>query len=343
MINPAELLRALLAGQSLGRDKTRELFLEIMSGTLEPAALGGILVALAAKGESADELVGAAEAMRAHVTPISVPDGVDPIDTCGTGGDGKPTFNVSSAVAIVAAAAGLTVAKHGNRSTTRPSGSAEGLAALGINVEADPETVSRCLDEVGVGFLYAVKLHPAMKHAGPVRKALGVRTIFNLIGPITNPAGVRRQLLGVNRPELVPLMRSVLMELGAERVMVVHGEDGLCDLSLSGSSHVASYDGHASAEFSVSPGAVGVKPARLESLYVSSAAESAAVIERVLAGEDCPAGEMIVLNAGAALWVGGKVDEISAGVSLAREVLASGQAARVLDSWRAVSHGRSVG
>lgn len=339
MVSVPNLLKRLLDHESLSREETRALFTEIMTGAVDPAALGALLTAIAAKGEHTDEIVGAAEALRAHVTPVQVPEGATPIDTCGTGGDGKPTFNVSSAVAIVAAAAGATVAKHGNRSNARPSGSAEGLAALGIKVEADQATVERCLAEVGVSFLYAAKLHPAMKHAGPVRKILGIRTIFNLIGPITNPAGVRRQLLGVSRPELVEQMRTVLIELGTERAMVVHGEDGLCDLSLSGPSRVATYDAGQTAEMTVDPESLGVQPAPLEALFVKSAEESAAVIERALTGEASPPAEMIALNAGAALWVAGMADTLAAGVMQARDVLSSGAAADVLQRWRTVSHG----
>lgn len=334
------LLQALLRGEALSRETTQSLFNQIMTGGLDPAALGAVLTALAAKGETTEEIVGAASALREHVTPVNVPDGVTPIDTCGTGGDGKPTFNVSSAVAIVAAAAGATVAKHGNRSNARPSGSAEGLSALGINVEADPQTLEKCLAEVGVSFLYALKLHPAMKHAGPVRKTLGIRTIFNLIGPITNPAGVKHQLLGVSRPELVEQMRSVLIELGVKRAMVVHGEDGLCDLSLSGPSWVATFADGKMSEFKVEPAELGVEPAAIETLFVSSAEESAAVIEAALNGEKSHAAEMIVLNAGAALWVAEKASDIASGINLAREALTSGAASKTLDRWRAVSHGR---
>lgn len=339
MVRIPDLLSTLLRGENLSREITRELFTEIMTGAVDPAALGGILTALAYKGEDTEEIVGAAEALRAHVTPVQVPDGLNPIDTCGTGGDGKPTFNVSSAVAIVAAAAGATVAKHGNRSVTRPSGSAEGLAALGINVEADAATLERCLSEVGVSFLYAARLHPAMKHAGPVRKALGIRTIFNLVGPITNPAGVKRQLLGVNKPELVERMRAVLVELGAQRVMVVHGSNGLCDLSLSGPSQVATYADGDMAEMTIEPESVGVTPAPVERLYVKSAEESAAAIEKALGGEASPVSEMIVLNAGAALWVAALAEDIAAGVTQAREAITSGKAKDVLRRWRSVSHG----
>ena len=195
-MQPTSLLKKLTARQDLTSDETRDVFDALMNNQLEPPVMAALLAALATKGETVDEIVGAAEALRQHVARVQTPAGVAAIDTCGTGGDGKPVLNISTTVAIVAAAAGVTVAKHGNRSNARPSGSAEVVAALGVNAEADVPTLERCLERCRVAFLYAVRLHPAMKHAAPVRRALGIRTIFNLIGPLTNPAGVRRQLLG---------------------------------------------------------------------------------------------------------------------------------------------------
>ena len=332
-----DTLARLTSGHGLTVAESRELFDRIMEGRVETTLLAGITAALAAKGETIDEIVGAAEAMRARATPVRVPAGVEAIDTCGTGGDGKPTFNVSSAVAIVAAAAGATVAKHGNRSNSRPSGSAEGLAALGIDVEAGVPVLERCLRECRVAFLYAVRMHPAMKHAAPVRRALGIRTIFNLVGVLTNPAGVKRQLLGVNRPELVEKMADALGRLGATRAMVVHGREGLCDLSISGPSLIARWDGKKITLEEVDCSVIGARSAVLESLFVKSPEASAAVIESVMGGSPGGAREMIVFNTAAALWVAGLANDWGAGAEAAREAIDSGAARDVLKRWRELS------
>jgi anthranilate phosphoribosyltransferase len=333
----AALLRRLIAGEDLTSGETRALFDALMSGQLEPVVVAALLTALATKGETVDELVGAAEAMRAHVAPVRVPAGVQAIDTCGTGGDGKPVFNVSSTVAVVAAAAGATVAKHGNRSNVRPSGSAEALAELGINLDADVPALERCLADARVAFLYAIRLHPAMKHAAPVRRALGIRTIFNLVGPLTNPAGVRRQLLGVNEARRVDDMLAALQRLGAERALVVHGREGLCDLSIAGASKVGRWDGRQATVEEVDPGVIGVAPASLESLFVQSPAQSAAMIRAVLDGEPGPAREMVVFNAAAALWVANLADDWGTGAARAREAIDSGAARATLARWCAAS------
>ena len=332
-MNAAPLLAKLTARQDLSAHETRALFGALMANQLEPPVTAAILAALATKGESVDELVGAAEALRQHVAPVQTPPGVQAIDTCGTGGDGKPVFNVSSTVAIVAAAAGATVAKHGNRSNVRPSGSAEALSALGVSVEADVATLETCLRLCRIAFLYAVRLHPAMKHAAPVRRMLGIRTIFNLIGPLTNPAGVRRQLLGVNRPELVSPMTDALRRLGAERAIVVHGLEGLCDLSVAGPSRLARWDGHAVTVEEVDCRVVGAEPGDLRSLYVDSPEASARMIQGVLAGEPGLPREMVVFNAAAALWVAGLASDWSSGAALAREALDRGAARQTLSTW----------
>lgn len=333
-------LREIVGGRTLTEQEAHALFDQIMSGSVLEPLLGAILGALATRGESIDELAGAARAMRAKVTPIAVPAGVNAIDTCGTGGDGKPTFNVSSAVAIVAAAAGATVAKHGNRSAARPSGSAEGLAALGINVDADPLTLERCLRECRVAFLYAVKLHPAMKYAGPVRQAVGIRTIFNLVGPLTNPAGVRRQLMGVSRPEHVEMIINALKLLGAERAMVVHGLEGLCDLSIAGPTMLARLDKGAVTTEQVDCSVIGATPTQLDRIFVDSPAASAAIIEAIVSGQPGPGRQTVVFNAAAALWVAGLADDWASGAAKAREALDSGDAERTLTNWRKVSYGQ---
>lgn len=331
---PSALLRRLVAREDLSREETRALFDQIMEGRLDAALLAALLTALAVKGEHADEITGAVEALRARVTPVRLPPGATAIDTCGTGGDGKAIFNVSTTVALVVAAVGGVVAKHGNRSNMRPSGSAEVLQTLGIDVEAGAAALERCLAEIGLAFLYAPKLHPAMRHAAPVRRQLGIRTIFNLIGPLTNPAGVRRQLLGVNRPELLSTMRSALRALGAERAMIVHGCEGLCDLSLAGRSRIARWDGRQEQDEEIDCSVVGATPAPLETVLVRSPQESAAVIEGVLGGQPGPARDLVVLNAAAALWVAGLAADWREGGAAAREVLDSGRAGEVLAQWR---------
>ncbi len=337
-MSASDVLARIVAGDHLSRGEARELFVELMNGRVDPQRVAGLLAALATKGETIDEIVGAAEALRMHATRVALPAGVAAIDTCGTGGDGQPTFNVSTAVAIVAAAAGATVAKHGNRSNIRPSGSAEVLAALGVNVDADVPTLERCLERCRVAFLYAVRLHPAMRHVAPVRRALAMRTIFNLVGPLANPAGVRRQLLGVNRAELVEPMLAALRDLGAERALVVHGQEGLCDLSISGPTLVARWDGSAVRIEEVDACVAGVAPAPLEELFVDGPEQSATVIREILAGRGGPAREMVVLNASAALWVAGLAENWAAGAALARETLDSGRARSVLKEWCEVSH-----
>jgi anthranilate phosphoribosyltransferase len=327
------------AGQDLSREEARNAFGLIMSGRVEPATIGALLKALAAKGEAVDEIAGAAQALRRCMTPVRCPD--DAIDTCGTGGDGISTFNVSTTAALIAAAAGATVAKHGNRSTTRVSGSAEALHALGVNVEADVSTVERCLAELRIGFLFAPALHPAMKHAAPVRKALGIRTIFNLLGPLVNPAGVRRQVVGVPQPELTELLAGVLGELGCQHAWVVHGTDGLCDLTATAETRVTELLNGATRTFTVSAAACGLAGgATLHDLRVASAEASAQAVRDILAGASGPRRDHALLNAGAALVVGGLADDLGSGVARAAQAVDSGAASGTLEALIALSHGR---
>lgn len=337
-MDPLPLLAKLVARQNLTLAEARTLFDELMDGRLEPSMLAALLTALACKGETVDELVGAAEAMRSRVQPVRVPAGAAAIDTCGTGGDGKPIFNVSTCVAIVAAAAGATVAKHGNRSHTRPSGSAEVAGALGVNLDADVDVLERCLERCRIAFLYAIRLHPAMAHAAPIRRLLGIRTIFNLVGPITNPAGVRRQMIGVNRPELVETLLAVLHRLGAERAMVIHGREGLCDLSVAGPSYVGRWDGQRVSLEEVDCRVIGATPGSLTQLNVTNPEHSAALIRAVLAGAPGLAREMVVFNTAAALWVAGRAADWAEGAQLARAAIDTGAARELLEAWVRESH-----
>lgn len=330
-------LRAVVAGQVLPADEARALFDAIMDGAVETPLICGLLGALATRGEAVSEVVAAAEAMRARMVRVRLPaGGIHAIDTCGTGGDGKPTFNISTTAAIVAAAAGATVAKHGNRSHVRPSGSAEGVAALGISADAPLEAIERSLAEARIAFLFAPRLHPAMKHASPARVALGIRTIFNLLGPLTNPASVRRQLVGVPRPDLVPLMAEALRRLGSERVLVVHGECGVCDLTLDGPTRVAELDRGVIRERVLRPEDFGLRSAPLAETFVNSAQESAAVVQRVLAGDPGPARDTVAFNAGAALWAAGVAPDIGKGVELAQAAIADGRARETWMRWRQI-------
>jgi anthranilate phosphoribosyltransferase len=333
-----DLLRQIVAGRDLSRDDSRRAFEQIMSGQEQPALVAGLLAALAVKGETVDEIVGAALAMRERVTPVRC----DPeaVDTCGTGGDGISAFNVSTTAAIIAAAAGVTVAKHGNRTNTRVSGSAEVLEALGVNVEADVPTVERCLQKARIGFLYARALHPAMRHAAPVRAALGIGTVFNLLGPLVNPAGVQRQVLGVARAEWTEKLAAVSAELGSRKVWVVHGSNGLCDLTVTGPTKVTELDGGVIRTFEVSPQQYGLSPGRLEDLRVASVAQSAEVVRAILAGDPGPCRNHALLNAGAAILVSGRVASLHDGVALAASTLDSGAAVATLESLIECSHGR---
>jgi len=332
-----ETLRAVMARADLPRAQTYWAFSQIMEGLWDEAKIGGLLVALAVKGETAEELAGAAEAMREHVLRIDT-GGAETIDTCGTGGTGLSTLNVSTAAALVVAGTGVKVAKHGNRTNTRASGSADVLAALGVNIDADDKTVSRCLEEANVGFCFAVRCHPAMKYAVPVRKSLGVRTIFNVLGPLTNPAGARRQLMGVFDKALTRTMAEVLGALGAERAMVVHAEDGLDEISVTATTHVAHWQDGAVRTEELRPEDVGIPRARLDDLMVGSPEESAAVIREVLSGRKGPARDIVQLNAAAALVVAGRQETIPDALKAAGQSIDERAASEALEKLIAISN-----
>lgn len=320
----------LLARQDLTVDESREAMTLIMEGQASPVLMSSYLTALAIKGPTSDEITGAAMVMREKATRID-PGGRVVVDTCGTGGDHSGTFNISTAAALVAAGAGVAVAKHGNRSATSKSGSSDVLEALGVRIDVEVAMVNRCIAELGIGFLFAPMLHGAMKHAMPVRKELGFRTIFNVLGPLTNPAGARRQVMGVFDVHLVSLIGEVLKNLGADHAMVVHGTDGLDELTLAGTSRVAEVaDGKVELK-ELSPEAFGLARCEAPNLRVDSAAESAEVIRGVLGGQHGPARDIVVYNAGAAVYVGGLADTLADGVARAAESLDSGRAAEVLE------------
>ena len=325
----AALLDRLQRREDLTAGEAAAAMAAIMDGRATPAQVAGLLVGLRMKGECPDEVVGFARAMRERSVRLSKPY-PDAFDTCGTGGDGGGTFNVSTLVALVLAAAGVTVAKHGNRSVSSRCGSADLLSALGVNVGASPAVVERCLDRAGIAFLFAPTFHPSMRHAAEPRRDLGIRTAFNLLGPLTNPAGVRRQLVGVPRPELTELVARALAALGSERAWVVHGADGIDEISTRGYTKVSECQDGFVRTFYVHPADVGVAKANWDDLAGGDAAENAAIATRILAGDRSPRRDIVVLNAGVALLVAGRAATVREGMAQAAGALDSGAAADVL-------------
>lgn len=328
----------LVVGEDLSEQEAREAMAAIMSGEATDAQIGGFLVALRMKGETVPEISGCAAAMREAATHIDVGD-LDVVDTCGTGGAGKPKFNVSTAVAIVAAGAGVPVAKHGNRAASGHWGSADVLEALGVDIEADPEVVARCIREAGIGFLFAPALHKAMKYAIGPRRQLAVQTVFNILGPLTNPAGARRQLLGVFREDLAETMAGVLRSLGAVRAMVVHSADGMDEISICDETLVAEVNAGQLGTRRIAPEDVGLQRAEISDLFVDGLDESTAAVRSILDGEAGPRRDMVLLNAAAAIYVGGKVDTLQAGLEAAADSIDSGHAREALERLVAVSQG----
>jgi anthranilate phosphoribosyltransferase len=329
MKDPKEVLWRLVAGESLSREETEELFGALMDGQVSEPIKAALLVALRMKGEAVSEISGAAAAMRRRVIPIPhTSEGI--VDTCGTGGDGRGTFNISTAAALVAAAAGVAVAKHGNRSVSSKSGSADVLAALGVRIEIDPATAGQALDTVGITFLFAPLLHPAMREVMPVRRELGMRTIFNVLGPLTNPAGARRQVMGVYSQTLVEPIGQVLRDLGAEHALVVHG-DGLDEITTTGPTTVSEVRDGEVRTYTLEPERFGLRRVRVEDLAGGRPEDNAVLMHRVFGGEEGPLADVTALNAGAAVYVAGLAPSLEEGVETARSALASGAAAGKLE------------
>ena len=331
------LLEKLQRRQDLTTAEAAAAMEEIMEGRAQPSQIAALLVALSMKGERPAEIVGFARTMRARSTKLSR--GYAPVfDTCGTGGDRAHTFNVSTVAALVVAACGIRVAKHGNRSVSSRCGSADLFEALGVNVMADPATVERCLDEAGIAFFFAPTFHPSMRHAGPTRKELGVRTAFNLLGPLTNPAGATRQLIGVPRPELTELVARSLALLGSERAWVVHGADGLDEISTTGYTKVSECrDGEVNT-FYLHPADLGIGKASPESLRGGEAGRNAEIARGVLAGRAGAPRDIVLLNAAASLLIADKVARIQDGLLMSAEAVDSGRAAAVLEDLRRLSN-----
>jgi anthranilate phosphoribosyltransferase len=322
-------IKSVMGRQDLSVDEMASIMQQIMTGECTPSQIGGFLVGLRMKGETVDELSAAARVMRDLSTRVEV--GCENlVDTAGTGGDSSGSFNISTASAIVAAAAGAHVAKHGNRSMTSNSGSADVLEAAGVKLDINPALIGECIEQVGVGFMFAPAHHGAMKHAIGPRREMAVRTVFNVLGPLTNPAGAPNQLIGVFDDELVEPMAQVLQQLGSRHVMVVHAEDGMDEISISAPTHVAELKDGEVSSYTITPSDFGMETASLDELKVESAEQSLAMIQSVLENQAGAAGDIVCLNAGAAIYVSGRAESLAAGIEAARAAIGSGKAATVL-------------
>jgi len=317
--------------KDLSQSEMESVMRTIMTGEATPSQIGGFLIGLRMKGETVDEITAAAKVMRELAEHVNV-SGPHLLDTCGTGGDGARTFNISTAVAFVAAAAGAKVAKHGNRSISSKSGSADVLEAAGVNLDLTPEQVAQCVEEVGVGFMFAPKHHSAMKYAIGPRKEMGVRTIFNVLGPLTNPASAPNQLLGVFSHHWVTPIAQVLDKLDSKHVLVVHSEDGMDEISIAAPTRVAELKNGEVRTYNISPGEFGITQSKIEALAVGDADQSLEMIRTVFSNVDCPAKDIVLLNAGAAIYAAGITDNIANGIKVADEVIANGGAQKKLDA-----------
>lgn len=330
-------LQKLIRREDLAHEEMLSLMRQVMRGDFSPAQIAGLLIGLRVKGETVDEIAAAAQVMRELVAKVSVQDSANLIDTCGTGGAANKAFNVSTCSAFVAAGAQARIAKHGNRAASSKTGSADVLEALGVNIQLQPEQVAKCIDQVGIGFMFAPNHHAAMKHAGPVRRELGVRTLFNLLGPLTNPAGAKRQVMGVFHRDLVPLLAHALQRLGSEHVMIVHSADEMDEISLAGDTYVAELKDGAIREYTISPHSFGMATHEVHSISVENAEESGRLITAVLKGEQGPARDIVLLNAGAAIYVAGLADSHAQGIAQAAHAIDSVAALHKLDQLRAYS------
>lgn len=326
-------LNQLLAGQDLSHDSTREAFQQLLSGGLTPAQVAGLLVGLRMKGETAEEVAAAAQVMRDLVTPVVLPAETEVVDLCGTGGDGAHTFNISTACMFVLAAAGAKVAKHGGRSVSSSSGSADVLELLGVNINLKPDQVAECIQQVGIGFMFAPNHHSAMRFAGPVRKELGVRTVFNILGPLTNPAGARRQVMGVYSPALLNLQAQVLKCLGSVQAMIVHGDNGMDELCIECDSQIAELRDGEIHHHTLRPEDLGLQRASHSSLHAGSVQESREKIFHALNNKGGAITDIVLLNSAAGLYTAGLVSNLKDGVDLARSTVASGAALHKLDEF----------
>lgn len=333
VFSPKEALQRVIEHREIFHEEMVSLMRQIMRGEVSPTLIAGILIGLRVKKETIGEIAGAAEVMREFATKVPVANPQSLLDIVGTGGDGAHTFNISTTVMFVTAAAGAKVAKHGGRSVSSQSGSADALEALGAKLDLSPEQVAHCIDQSGIGFMFAPNHHSAMKYAAPVRKELGVRTLFNILGPLTNPANAGTQLLGVFHPDLVGILVRVLQRLGSHRALVVHGVDGLDEVSLAGPTMVGELKDGDIREYQIKPEDFGIQPAPISALQVASPAESITRMKLVLANEQGPSLDIVLLNAGAALYAAGHAESIASGIEQAREAIASGAALKKLNEF----------
>jgi anthranilate phosphoribosyltransferase len=330
-ITDQQALQRVIEHREIFHDEMLGLMRRIMRGEVSPVVLAGLITGLRVKKETVGEVTAAAQVMREFATPVEVADTTHLVDLCGTGGDGAHTFNISTTAMFVAAAAGARVAKHGGRSVSSSTGSADVLEALGAAINLAPPQVAQCLADTGVGFMFAPNHHGAMKHAAPVRKELGVRTLFNILGPLTNPAGAPNQLMGVFHADLVGILARVLQRLGSQHVLIVHGRDGLDEITLSGDTLVAELKDGEVREYTINPGQFGIGEHDGSMLKAQSREMSLAIVRRVLANEAGPARDIVLLNAGAALYAADVADSLADGIERARQALSSGAAAQTLE------------
>ncbi len=332
-MNITEATRKIILKKDLLEQEMQEVMQDIMSGKTSNIQISGFLIGLATKGESVSEIVGATKVMRKLALPIKLANNKNVVDTCGTGGDGKSLFNISTASAFVAATAGARVAKHGNRSISSKSGSADVLELSGANLTLNPTQISNIIDKIGIGFIFAQLHHSAMKYAIEARQGLALRTIFNILGPLTNPASAPNQVLGVYDKQLLQPMIKTLQKLGSNQVLVVHSNDGLDEISIADTTHIAELKNNSISYYSIRPEDFGIQSKPLNSIKVNSAKESLKLIQESLSGKDCPARDIIALNAGGAIYVSGIASSIKSGISMAQDILKSGAAYTKLNNF----------
>ena len=337
-MSPQEALARIIDRGEIQHDEMVSLMRQIMRGEVSPVLISAIVIGLRVKRESIGEISAAAEVMRELATRVEVENCQNLVDTCGTGGDSSHTFNISTAAAFVAAAAGARVAKHGGRSVSSKSGSADVLESLGVNLNQTPQQVAQGISQIGVGFMFAPNYHSAMKYAAPVRRELGVRTIFNILGPLTNPAGAENQVIGVFHAELVGIVTRVLQQLGSRHVMVVHGEDGLDEITITGKTRIGELKHGEVSEYAIRPEDFGMKVSAIETIQVQDSDQSKALLQSVLDNQPGPALDIVLLNAGAAIYVSGVADTLQEGVEVARVAVESGAAKEKLRQLVEITH-----
>ena len=329
-MTPQEALHRIIAHQEITHDEMVSLMRQIMQGEISPVLIAAIITGLRVKKETVGEIAAAAQVMREFATKVDIPDNTHLVDTCGTGGDSAHTFNISTASAFVAAAAGARVAKHGGRSVSSKSGSADVLEALGVNLNQTPQQVAQSIRDIGVGFMFAPNYHAAMKHAAPVRRELSIKTLFNILGPLTNPANAKRQVLGVFNEDLVKTLAHVLQLLGSEHVLIVHGKDGLDEITITGETNVGELKNGKVAVFTIRPEDFSLKTSAIETIRVTDSEQAKTMLLSVLENVAGPARDIVLMNAGAAIYVSGIADSLEQGIKTAHQAIESGAALRKL-------------